>query len=78
MDSFPHGLAWPDLVALVIVSAPGIIAAVSSLRNGKLLKKNGAPIDAKVALRPLGRKPVEPNRTPKKPEKLDWYKPPSL
>jgi len=36
---------WQDVAAGFIVALPGIIAAVSSLRNGRRLK-NGAQSDA--------------------------------
>lgn len=34
----PHDVRWPDVFALLIISIPGIIAAVASLRNGRELK----------------------------------------
>lgn len=34
----PKDVSWPDVLALLILSVPGIIAAVASLRNGQKLK----------------------------------------
>lgn len=34
----PHDVHWPDVFALLILSVPGIIAAVAGLRNGQKLR----------------------------------------
>ncbi len=32
--------AWPDILALFVVTSPSIIAAISSMRNGRKIDKN--------------------------------------
>jgi hypothetical protein len=65
---FPNPHTWMDVCVIAIVSAPGVIAAVSSLRNGKKLDRvNGAP-------KPAARK----SSKQKDAGQQDWYKPPDL
>jgi hypothetical protein len=63
---------WIDVVIITIITSPGVIAAFSSLRNGKILKQNGTPAPADQSIsstKPTG-KTVSEN--------ADWYKPPDL
>jgi hypothetical protein len=63
-----------DVVVIAIMSVPAIIAAISSLRNGKILKHNNVPpIGAGVA---PSRSPDHDRKAPA-PEK-DWFQPPNL
>ena len=65
-------LDWPDLIALVIVGTPSIIAAVSSLKNGHVLR-NGIPgRENRDESHPHGKKPKKNGKKP------DWYAPPDL
>jgi hypothetical protein len=66
-------LDWPDLVGLVIVGTPAIIAAISSLRNGANLKKiNGGLRPTPAPKKPGVKRPKKNGQHP------DWFKPPDL
>ena len=58
---------WIDVALTAIAALPGVIAAVSSLKNGRTLRENGR------------RKSSTTLRSKKKGERgPDWYKAPDL
>jgi len=61
---------WQDVIAIAIVTSPGIIAAVSSLRNGKkvdqLRRENG---------RTGGSRPDPAERPKKNGQPRNWFHP---
>jgi hypothetical protein len=63
-------IEWPDLVAIMIVSTPSIIAAISSLRNGKKLDQSRRENGRAGAIKP------DPEVRPKNTGlPRDWFKP---
>jgi hypothetical protein len=69
----PHA-EIPDLVALLIVTTPSIVAAVSSLLNGKKLREGAN--NAKGNQSGSGAQPKKPPK--KNGERPDWYHPPNF
>lgn len=55
---------------IAISAIPAIIAAVSSLRNGKRLRENGT--------NPAGGATSKPRKTKKNGQNPDWFHPPDL
>lgn len=58
---------WIDVALTAIAALPGVIAAVSSLRNGRTLKENGHSHTHKTA-----------GKKTSKGGSKDWYEPPNF
>jgi hypothetical protein len=70
------GHTWQDVLVIVITTLPAVIAAASSLRNGRTLR-NGSPDIARKngSVKTAGKKT---KRNVGHSEKPDWFKPPDL
>lgn len=70
---------WIDVALTAIATLPAVIAAASSLRNGRTLRNGAAPTSAeKRRVRTAGNKSKADSGHPGKPKSEDWYKPPDL
>jgi len=62
---------WTRLLMVLIVGTPAIIAAISSLRNGRTIDRLKKKSDGKGAS-PVKKRPKKNGQHP------DWYHPPDL
>jgi hypothetical protein len=68
--------SWQDVVLIAITTLPAVIAALSSLRNGHILK-NGTVPDPKKAGQKVATSSAK-KATSKNGQQPDWYRPPKL